>query len=431
MKKLLALSLALLMLAVFATGCGKQETNTPAAPDAAAPAPAAGPEAAAQPETEAPPEAPASKVVYADPSYDDWDADKLYEAAKAEGGTIIVYADTSKISKVCDAFAADYPDVKVEYYNIKANEILEKVPTEASTGNVTADVLMLSDGAGILYNEFYDEGYVQAYMPTDIVSHIDPALLTNGLSTYTGLNLWFYNTAMYPNGAPIDNLWQIVEKDASGKQGFALLCKDIAGEPSYLSFYSMMVARSDDVAAAYKNLTGMDLEYTYDATKVPVPENNAGYEYLYRLAQCDLTFIDDGDEIMKGIAEATAPTLGIASGNKLEGRDENGWPLAWIVKMDPFAATQNANFTYLISQTDNPAGARLLIYCMLGGKNADTGAMKPFTRQGQWFTRDDVEDTKNEYTIAEIDAIVQDKTAIYNTYLDVNDFWIYWYDQFH
>lgn len=372
-----------------------------------------------------------AKVAAADESFNDMNDEELYELAKAENDTIVVYSETSKISKAVDAFLEKYPGLKVEQYTLTPSEIQEKVETEQQTQNVTADVLVVNDAAGTINNEWYPDGYVEAYYPTDIVAHIPAEKLANALPLYEALNIWFYNTQQYPDGAPISNWWDIVEKDENGNQKFKIFCKNISGDTSYMSMYANMATFSDELAAAYKTKYGKDLEYTYDATIVPVEPNNAALEFLYRLMQLELGFIPDGDEIMKAVAESTEPTLGMATANKLDQRDENGWPLAWVTQMDPFASTSNPKNVYMVAQTKNPAGARLLIYFLMGGKNGDTKAMDIFARLGTWFMRDDYVDTANEIPLDEISVVQLNTAAVYDTYLDINDFWIYWTDFFN
>ncbi|MDL2317761.1 hypothetical protein LJC74_01525 [Eubacteriales bacterium OttesenSCG-928-A19] len=371
-----------------------------------------------------------ANVAVADESYNDMSADELYELAKAESGPIVIYSETSKISKAADNFMAAYPELTVEHYTLTPSEIQEKVETEHETGNIAADVLIVNDAAGTIYNEWYPDAYVEAYYPTDIINHIPGEKLHNALPLYEALNIWFYNTAQYPDGAPITNWWDIVETDENGVQLFKIFCKNISGDTSYMSMYANMAAYSDELAAAYKDKYGTDLEYTYDPNPVPVEADNAAFEFLYRLAQLEVGFIPDGDEIVQAVAESTVPTLGIATANKLDQRDENNWPLAWVTQMAPFASTSNPKNIYMIPQTENPAGARLLIYFLMGGENGDSGALDVFARLGTWFMRDDYVDTDNEIPLSEISIVELNTEEVYDTYLDVNDFWIYWTDKF-
>lgn len=369
-------------------------------------------------------------VALADVTFNSKTPAELYELAKAEGGVIAVYSETSKMTKAADKFMAEYPELKVEVYTLTPAEIQEKVVTEFDTRNLTADVVAVNDAAATIYNEWYPDGIVQAYYPDDIVAHIPEAKLADAAPLFEALNIWFYNTAQFPDGAPINNWWDIVEVDENGVQKFKIFCKNISADTSYMAFYANLACYSDELEAAYEKKYGKPLEYTYDATIVPVPEKNAAYEFLYRLAQLEVGFIADGDEIVQAVAESAEPALGFATANKLDNRDDNNWPLAWVTKMEPYASLSNPKNLYMTTGTDNPAGARLFMHYLMGGTNADTAALDAFIRLGCWFMRDDYVDEENEIKLDEIEIVQLNSTEVYNTYLDVNDFWVYWSDHF-
>lgn len=371
-----------------------------------------------------------AQVPLADPAMNSLSAEELYELAKKESGSIVIYSETSKMTKAADKFMALYPELKVENYTLTPSEIQEKLITEQETGNITADILAVNDAAGTIFNEWYPDGYVQAYYPDDVIAHIPAQKLQEAAPLYEALNIWFYNTTQFPDGAPINNWWDIIETDENGNQKFKIFCKNISADTSYMAFYANLACYSDELEQAYQIKYGKPLEYTYDATIVPVPEKNAAYEFLYRLAQLKIGFIADGDEIMQAVAEATEPALGFATANKLDQRDENNWPLAWVTKMIPYASTSNPKNLYMVSKTDNPAGARLFMYYLMGGANGDTAALDVFTRLGCWFMRDDYKDESNEIGLDEIDLVQLKSAEVYKSYLDVNDFWIYWSDAF-
>lgn len=424
MKKTLAVLLSLaLMLGLAACG------GTAPQPAPSAPSSQGEPQEPTQSVGDAGPKVGA-KVVLADPSYNTMSASELYELAKAETDTVVVYSETSKMSKAVEKFMEAYPGIKVEHYTLTPSEIQEKVETEHATGNLTADVVVVNDAAGTIYNEWYEDGLVEAYYPADIISHIPEAKLHNALPLYEALNIWFYNTQQFPDGSPVSNWWDIVEVDDTGKQKFRLFCKNISSDTHYMAFYANMMTYSAEMAQAYQDKYGKPLEYTYDATKVAVEPNNAAYEFLYRLAQLEVGFIADGDEIVQAVATASEPTLGFATANKLDQRDENKWPLAWITQMAPYASTSNPKNVYIIGETKNPAAARLLIHYLMGGEKGDSKALDQFTRLGTWFMRDDYVDKSNEIMLDEISIVELNTAEVYKNYLDIGDFWIYWSDFF-
>ncbi|MDR1801764.1 MAG: hypothetical protein LBQ95_08015 [Lachnospiraceae bacterium] len=362
-----------------------------------------------------------------DDSWNDMTDEELYELAKAEGGEINVYTISSRMQTTCDSFNEVYPGLNAVATNLDQTEATAKIRTEAESGNITADVLQCKDGAGEIYYDFYPLGYLETFYPSDICSHISPELLKYGMPFYTGLNFWYYNTDQYPDGAPVDNWWQIIEKDDAGNNKFNIICANVGSDDTYITFYANVILNADKFAEAYEELYGEPIEYTYDASKLPnIPENNAGYEFLYRLSQCKLTFISDGDDICDAVQGSSVPTLGLSSAGKITNRDDNGWPIAWVTKLAPFPNMMNTNYLYVVKGTDNPAGARLFIRYLMGGADGTGDGFKPFTKEGNWSIRDDVTNEKNPFDLAESGAVSGDMEQIHEIFLDVKDFWDYW-----
>ena len=367
-------------------------------------------------------------VKQGDSKYDTLTGAELYELAKQETSPIVIYTQTSLMGKAVENFLKDFPDVKVEYYDLGSTEQFEKVQIETDTGNINGDVLLMDDGLGRIYAELYD-GYVEAFYPDNVISHMDPALLEYGLTTYDALNIWFYNPLQYPDGSPITTWWDVLERDESGKQKYQIYMSN-PGTGANLPVITNLLSYSKELEAAYEKRFGTPLEYTYDNTAVPVAENNAAYEFFYRLAQMEIGFIKDGNDIMQAVGAATEPALGFCTANKLAVATDNGWPCAWVTQLDPYASMHNPKYMYVVSQTDNPAGARLPIHYLMGGDEGMNGAISAFSRLGTWFFRDDITDTVNPVQINDISTVPQNSTVIYEEQLDVSDFWIYWSNHF-
>ena len=414
MKKAIALVLALMMLLPL-VACGGNS-----APAASAPAASGSAASSTQVGT-----------IPTNDKYNGMTADELYEEAKKnEDGTIVVYCTTSKLSKVAEAFMKEYPDLKVEVNDLDAGESITKVVTEVDANNVLCDVVQDSDSLGDISFNYYGK-YLDAYFPTDICSHIDPKTMTYGMPYYASVTYWFYNTAAFPDACPVTNWWDIIETDANGNQKYDLYCKDPGSESTYLALYSNFVAHPETLAQAYKDKYGKDIEYTYDANALGFEANNAGYEYLYRLSQMKCTFISDGDEITEAVANSTKenPALGMASAGKIGNRDDNGWPIAWVTELDPYVSTLNTSYVYTVPKSNSPAGSRLFIRYMLGGDDGSGDGYKACLKLGSWSIRDDYSNELNPFPVSETNTINSDLSAVYNTYLDVSDFWTYWHDK--
>lgn len=368
-------------------------------------------------------------TVPGDEQYNKMSAEELYKVAKQEGGKIVVYCTSSKVAKVAEKFMEEYPELKIEVNDLDGGESITKVVSEVNAGNVVCDVVQDSDARGDIAFNYYGK-YLEAYYPADICTNIDKELMTYGMPLYSSISYWFYNTNVYPDGAPVNNWWDIVELKSDGSQKYDLYCKEIGSEATYLALYSNFVANPKPLEQAYKEKYGKDLEYTYDASALGVGEQNAGYEFLYRLSQLKITFISDGDEIVEAVANSTdeKPVLGMASAGKIGNRDENGYPIAWVTNMSPYVSTQNTSYVYTVTGSDNPAGARLFIWFMCGGENGDNDGYHAIMKEGSWSTRNDFVNEKNPFSLSESNTAAADLEGIYKNYLDVSDFWTYWHN---
>lgn len=374
------------------------------------------------------------------PYYDEWSDmtdEQLYELAKEEvakgADTINVYATSSKMLKVVDTWNELYPELKLEVSDLDSDEVLSKAEIECETNNITADVLQTKDVNGDVFFEYYSQGVIEPFYPKDICSHIDEENLKFSYPLYASQAFWYYNTEAFPDGQPITSWWQIIEKDDAGNQKYRLYAKEIGQETAYLSLFASFITYSDEMAQAYKDVYGKDLEYTYDASKFDfeVPENNAGVEYLWRFSQCKMTFIGDGDELVLAVHNSTAaePALALASAGKITNRDESNYNIAWVTNLTPYNALLNTESMFAVKGCDNPAGARLFIRFVTGGADGKSGGLKPFSKEGNWMLRDDVEDDWNPELLENLGARANDLDAIYSIYPDVQDMWTLWLNE--
>lgn len=430
MKKLLALLLAMVMVLGLAA-CGNKDggndaANEPVSNDSEAPKLNLGVDEN-------------GNEAYG-PYYDEWsdmtDAE-LYEKAKEEvangADTINVYATSSKMLKVVDTWNELYPELKLEVSDLDSDEVMSKAEIEAETNNITADVLQTKDVNGEVFYEFYSKDVIEPFYPKDICSHIDEEELRFSYPLYASQAFWYYNTEAFPDGQPITSWWNIIEKNDDGSQKYRLYAKEIGQETAYLSLFASFISNADEMEQDYKNTYGTDLEYTYDPNSFDfeVEENNAGIEYLWRFSQSKMTFIGDGDELVLAVHNSTAddPALALASAGKITNRDESGYNIAWCTKLTPYNALLNTESMFVVKGCDNPAGARLFIRFVTGGDDGKSGGLKPFSKEGNWMLRDDVEDDWNPAKLEDLGARPNDVDLIYNIYPDVQDMWTLWLNQ--
>lgn len=427
MKKLLNLSLVLLLICALLLGGCATSAKPATEPSATAPA---------KPNTPsndpASPSATENTNVVNDDKWNDMTSEELLALAKEEKGEITIYTISSRMQKTADAFMEEYPELKAIAIDLDQGEAVSKIEIEAKSKNISADVLQCKDGNGEIYYDFFPYGYLETYYPSDITSHIDPELQKYGMPFYASMNYWYYNTDAFPNGAPVSNWWDIIELDENGKQKYEIVCEDLSADPTYLIFYSNMILNADKLAEAYQAKYGKPIEFTYDATKTTnVPEKNAGFEFLYRLSQLKLTFIGEGDEIVEAVAASSAenPRLGFCSGGKISNREDKGFKVEWVTDLLPFPNVQNCNYLYIVTGCDNPAGARLFVRFLMGEADGQGVGMAPFTKQGNWSIRDDYTNPNNPFSVKDSGAIPSNMKGVYDMFLDVQEFWIYWLDK--
>ena len=426
-KKLLALLLACVMVLSLAA-CGGGKTQEPSTSgDTATEEPAAS-ESTLHLGYD-----PNTGEEFYGPYYDEWSDmtdDELYQQALKEDTAINVYATSSKMLKAEEPFEAMYPGLDIIVSDLDSDEVLNKAKIENETGNVTADVLQTKDVNGSVFYEWYNQGILEPFYPRDICAHIDEGNLKYSYPLYASQAFWYYNTEAFPDGQPINNWWQIIEKNADGSQKYRLFTKEIGQESAYLSLFASFINNADEMEKAYEDCYGEKLEYTYDASEFDfeVPENNAGVEYLWRFSQAEMTFIGDGDELVLAVHNSTKddPALCLASAGKIENQEESGYNIAWCTGLAPYTGLLNYECLFAVAGSNSPAGARLFIRYLTGGANGESGGLKPFTKVGNWPLRDDVEDKKNPAKLDELGARANDIDAIYAIYPDVQDMWTYW-----
>ena len=436
-SKLLALLLALAMiLSLAACGGGNdtpanndtpsQSDNTPSNNDNNTDAPAAPADEPAKVEDSA----------FFGPIYDEWSDltdEELYQMALeevADGSEINIYATSSKMMKAEEKFEEAYPGLDLTIMDLDQDEVLQKCVLEANSGNIYGDVLQAKDVNGEVFFNYYEEGYMSAFYPRDISEKIDPMLLRYGYPLYASQSFWYYNTEAFPEGQPVNSWWQIIEKNEDGSQKYRLFTKEIGTETAYLSLFASFIVNADQMEQAYEDLYGEPLEYTYDGSgfEFEVPENNAGVEYMWRFSQMKMTFIGDGDELVQAVHNSTRedPALALASGGKIGNRDESGFNIAWLTNLTPYTGLENCEYLYVVEGCKHPAAARLFIRWITGGVDGESGGLKPFSKEGNWPVRDDVDGDWNPVSLADSGAVGGDLAAINDVFLDTQDLWIYW-----
>lgn len=379
----------------------------------------------------------------------DWNhlsTEELYEMAKAEGGTITIYSTTADADTARKYIRDVYPDLNFEYISCDTNTVMPKIEMEAQSGTPMADVLMVKDASGEIFNELVLWDLVKIFYPADICAHIKDEMLTYGLPLYSTFNPWFYNTRMY-DSVPIESWWDIVKgynvdtqsyKDAAGNptQYWTIYSKDITS-PSYAALWAQLISDSDKLQAQYEAQYGEPLTFTYTEHLqntpgvMELPENNAGVELFWRFSQMTITPLADGDAVVEAVHDSVnGPTLGLCSASKLDNskqaQGENGMDIAWVTGLKPYTAQDAAAYSYVVSNCDNPAGARLYIRFLMGDTDGQSGCYTVFDKLGHWSVRDDIEYKKSGIAYEDVNLTAPNYNEIYANYPNVKAYWNLW-----
>ena len=302
----------------------------------------------------------------------------------------------------------EYPEINI--YATSSKMMKAEEDFEADSGNIFGDVLQAKDVNGNVFFDYYEEGYMSAFYPRDLSAKVDEDLLRYGYPLYASQSFWYYNTEAFPDEQPVTNWWQIIEKNEDGSQKYRLFTKEIGTETSYLSLFASFVVNADQMEQAYEDLYG------------------EGLEYMWRFSQMQMTFIGDGDELVKAVDNSTKddPALCLASGGKIGNRDESGYNIAWLTNLAPYTGLENCEYMYVVNGCRHPAAARLFIRWITGGVDGQSGGLKPFSKEGNWPVRDDVAGDWNPVSLQECGAIEPDLAAINATFGSTQDLWNYW-----
>lgn len=358
------------------------------------------------------------------PSQEDWDA--IYEAAKAEG-KVVIYSLSSRIYQVVDAFKAAYPGIEVEAYDMTDVEQIEKLTREQAAGIHNVDVVFL---AGITpVKELLPKNLIWNYVP-DITYDGKPTaevippefrepLLVHSLES----KVVFYNFAAFPEGCPIDTLWDLTKPEFKGR----VQMKDPMLTEENMVFLAMLVQHADEMAAAYEREFGRPFQPTSDAP-------NAGYAWIKAMIKNDLVLTQSDGDATKAVGTATGsnPPFAVSCASSKIRDNEKGQKLAVCWNLLPRVGSTKTNFLAIANLAPHPNAAKLLIRFMLGDVLGGAG-FTPFYVAGQWSPRIDIRanlptpDTLTWVSLTDLPLRTwfYDYDWLYDHIVEVQDYWLY------
>lgn len=344
--------------------------------------------------------------------------DELYKAALAEGGEVNLYGCTGRDETVGKSFEAAYPGMKVNFYDLGINEMLEKFKREYEAGVYTADVLQLKEQSGSIARDYIAEGLLHNYQPEDVYNGVNPAWLS--VTPFViELDWWNYNTEVYQQ-MPITSWWDLVKPEWQGK--FIFL--DPTGEPDLIVLFTAMIQHADLMAEDYERVFG-------EKIALGVDEPTAAHAWINRVAKNGVIIESSNTNIVKSVGGSkgmTNPPIGYGVSSKLRERDQQGYCLG----VDPSAfqdKTPTTAISFMIAQVadkaPHPNAAKLFVRFIAGEADHSGDGLKPFLTAGSYpvFPGASVEGIE----MPDFDSIPKfdlDLDYYYDNYYDVYDYWI-------
>ncbi|MCH1882037.1 ABC transporter substrate-binding protein [Agrococcus sp. ARC_14] len=344
--------------------------------------------------------------------YDALSHEELVELATEEGA-VTVYAFTSRIASVEEAFQAEYPGIDVTSIDISSTEMITRLATEHEAGSETADVAYLSD-APVVIPELVETGILHAYVPERLTGVLAEEHQTPLLAQRLSTKILMYNEEAYPNGTPVTNLWQLTTPEWTGR--VVLVDPNVRGD--YLDLATEMSLRADEMAAAYEELVGEPLVLDEGVA-------DAGQQFMADLYANDAVLVDDTDAVNAAIGTTgqETPPVGFTSYSDRRDNEEEGWALQAASGVAP---ANGIVFPALLGITENvehPAAARLMIDFLMGDDTESGGpGFEPFAVAGDYPTRSDVAAHEDALPLEELGAWSIDPEATVELRDDTADF---------
>jgi len=330
--------------------------------------------------------------------------------AKAkEEGEIVTYGTSSRVAKVEPLMLAEY-GISIRHAKMSDMEITERITREKVAGINEVDFIMAEDIFGVA-KQLLPLGYVENFVPEMYKDLIADDYL-NPLVFLVQPRTIFYNTEVYDE-CPITNLWELTIEKWRGK----ILIRDPEITSTNISFFAEIVARADEMAAAYKDYFGQEVELTTD---------NAGWEFLKRFAQNNVVVVGSDDDVAEAVGAPgqSDPPIGFSTVGKLRLNVEQNFVLGVAEDVAPTNGYHYPAYGLLVSDAPHPNAAKLFIRVLL----TDAGAHAWTQDMGNFSTNPD-----NSYNpdnpLGGLDVWKQitwplrlNVTAEYSR--DVLDFWI-------
>jgi iron(III) transport system substrate-binding protein len=330
----------------------------------------------------------------------------LIDAAKKEG-KVVVYSITSRIANAAKAFEAKY-GIKVEAYDLKDGELIEKVSREVP-GNIAGADFVICQDSGRVYGQLIAPGYLVNYIP-ESMKQVIPTKFQNPLIFQFINKVFIYNNEKVQTPV-IQNVWELTEPKWKGLVQF----KDPKQEGVNANFLTMLTSPewSAKLEKAYEEYYGKKLVLT---TK------NAGYEWIKRFFQNGLILGNSDTSISEnvGIKGQAKTTMGLFVFSKTRYEATKNLSLAPMPDVKPFAGFMYPAFIMMTKNAKNKNAAKLFIEYLLTPEG-----FAPWSKDvGSYSSNPNIPINKEDFPVSywEPRLVFEDPAYLFENRADVEEF---------
>lgn len=314
----------------------------------------------------------------------DWAA---IEAAAQEEGQVVIYSVSSRIAKLVDGFKEKY-GIEIIGHDMPSDLQIEKLRREHGAGVHAVDVLFNAE-APLLLNEALPNQLVWNFVPSGMEGDLDAGEMEPFLVQRHSSRVVYFNTALNPDGAPINSLWDLTREEWNGR---TLLPSPLEDGLS-ANFIQTILHNADEMAAAYEREFGEPITYSEDvleavADSAVISEPDASMEWLYRFLGNDPVFMGSTTKIFNNVGDVKQenPPLGITTFSKMRKNKEGVYAAAPIYDLDPVFGVSYPTALVMADMAPHPNAAKLLIRYMM-----EEDGFAPWNEPGDFAARSSIE----------------------------------------
>ncbi len=201
-------------------------------------------------------------------------------------GKVVVYSTTSRITSAAEDFEKK-TGIKVEAHRLSETELIERVFREAQAGVKSVDLVLIEDFPSmkeLLVSPGYLDNYIPPSARTAVPENLQNPLVFAHVSRVIGYNSEKYKTV------PFESIWDLTTPQWKGK----VMIRDLALTGEHQNAFAELIRRSDELAADYRERFGKELQ---------LREDNAGLEFLRRLAENDIIIMTSDTRIAEAVGK--------------------------------------------------------------------------------------------------------------------------------